>query len=342
MNRLWILPWAGGPAEFLEWLRAVTPVEIKAYYWAALSVYSSPWFYAFVALILYLEHLRPAIRSQSVLSRALAEDFLWFNLDLAFKVAALPAFIGLLRLLYDQATGGYQIPWLSGLSLTTKVVMSFVVFDFLQWYHHWVRHRVAPLWQFHVIHHSQRELNLFTDLRVHFMEYLVVQVLTFIPMFLLGLTPTAIVGVGFALQWYTRLIHANIRTSFGPLRHILVSPQFHRIHHSIERRHQDKNFGVVLTVWDRCFGTLYDGYEEYPETGVEGVLFQPPARFSPLAWARDVGMQVLYPFRQMLVKGLPGGSPSRPPRPDDALRGASERTGGPASRTPPDAPAPLP
>lgn len=331
-----------GLNSLIEWLRAVTPVEIKTYYWAAARFYGSPWFYLGIAVILLLEWIRPAIREQRVFSWALLQDFLWFNLDLAFKAAALPAFIGLLRLLYARVTGGFVIPGLSDWPLVAKFVLAFMVFDFLQWFHHWVRHRITPLWHFHVIHHSQRDLNLFTDLRVHFVEYLVAQVLTFIPMFLLGLSPYAIVGVAFVTQWYTRLIHANVRTNFGPFRHVLVSPQFHRIHHSIERRHQDKNFGVIFTVWDRAFGTLYANYEEYPQTGVEGVLFPPPSRLSPRAWARDFGGQILYPFRQLLVRAPAPGSGSTPPRPDAGPRDAPARAGGRGRPSPRGAPEKLP
>jgi len=113
-------------------------------------------------------------------------------------------------------------------------------------------------------------------------------------------------GYGAVRIWHTRLIHANVRTNFGPLGHIFVSPQFHRIHHSIELRHRDLNFGVALTIWDRLFGTMYRGRDEYPETGVDGVDFVPPARLSPKAWTVSLIEQIIYPFRQ-LWRGTPSG-----------------------------------
>jgi sterol desaturase/sphingolipid hydroxylase (fatty acid hydroxylase superfamily) len=319
--------------QLLDWLREVTPAEIKAYYWAAQEIYASPWFYLGIAAIFTLEWLRPAVREQRVFSPGLLQDFLWFNLDMVFKVAALPAFAGFLHLVYDRVTGGFVLPVLALLPTLVKVAISFVLFDFLQWFHHWVRHRVKALWQFHVIHHSQRELNLFTDLRVHFAEYLAAQVLTFVPMFMLGLSPFAIVGVGFVVSWYTRLIHANVRFNFGPLRHVLVSPQYHRIHHSIEPQHQDRNFGVILTVWDRAFGTLYPHYDEYPATGVHGVDFAPAAGLSPRSWARDLARQNLYPFRQ-LTRRPSQESGRTPPRFDAARRDASAHDDGPGRQSP--------
>lgn len=206
-----------------------------------------------------------------------------------------------------------------------------VVFDFLQWFHHWVRHKVKAFWHFHAIHHSQTEMNVFTDLRIHSAEYLISEVVVFLPMFALGLPALAVMGVGSVRWWYTRFIHANIRTNLGPLKHVLVTPQFHRVHHSIEPRHQDKNFGVVLSVWDRMFGTMHADYEEYPATGVAGLPAEPPRGFAPAAWAKDYVRLFVYPFRELLRRrpgslpatGLPG--PGRSGRLGDA-----ERQQGPA------------
>jgi sterol desaturase/sphingolipid hydroxylase (fatty acid hydroxylase superfamily) len=103
------------------------------------------------------------------------------------------------------------------------------------------------------------------------------------------LSANAIMGLSVFTLWYTRLYHANIRSNFGPLKHVLVTPQSHRIHHSIEPRHQDRNFSVILTVWDRLFGTLYPSYDEYPQTGVADVEFG--------TGLRGLLAEFAYPFR---------------------------------------------
>jgi sterol desaturase/sphingolipid hydroxylase (fatty acid hydroxylase superfamily) len=153
-------------------------------------------------------------------------------------------------------------------------------------------------------------LNVLTDLRVHWAEDLIATAITFPALFVLDLRPFSVMALGFVAMWHTRLIHANIRTGFGPLGHVLVSPQFHRIHHSIEARHQDRNFGVILTLWDRVFGTMWRRYDEYPATGVEAVDFRPPQSFSPAAWCRHILGQFLYPFRQLGRGGRPAPVPS--------------------------------
>jgi sterol desaturase/sphingolipid hydroxylase (fatty acid hydroxylase superfamily) len=307
----------------LDWLRSVTPEEIKAYYWAASEVYLTPWFWGFYLGIFFFEWLRPGVPTQRVFSWGLAQDFVWFNFDIIMRVAALPAYVGLLSLLYTSVTGGYTIAAMVLVPLPVKIVAAVVIFDFFQWVNHWIRHKVRPFWHFHAIHHSQRELNTFTDLRIHSGDYVISETMAFFPMLLFGVPALAVMGVGGVRMWYARFVHANIRANFGPLRHVFVTPQYHRIHHSIEPRHQDKNFGNLLTVWDRMFGTMNRNYDEYPATGVIGLEFDPPRRFAPTAWLRDFFHIWLHPFRALRTpdtrKVTPGGvTLSDAKRPDAA------------------------
>lgn len=291
--------------EFFSRILAMLPEPVQAMYVAAARIYSSPWFYVLIAVILTLELIWPAIKEQRVFSRALAQDFVWFNIDGVFKMAILPLYVGFLKMGYEKVTGGFAFTASNAWPIIVTVIVSFLLSDFLAWFHHWVRHKVTAFWHFHVIHHSQREMNLFTDLRVHSVEYLIAQTITFIPLFFFPLDYPTIMGYGAFMIWYTRLIHANVRTNFGPLGLLFVSPQYHRIHHSIELRHRDKNFGVITTIWDRLFGTMYPARDEYPQTGVEGVDFS-LSRLSPKAWIVSLVDQLLYPFKQL----WPGKKPA--------------------------------
>ena len=283
----------------LDWLRSVTPDEIKAYYWAASEIYLKPWFWGFTLSILFLEWLRPGVPTQRVFSWGLAQDFVWFNADIVLRVALLPAYVGLLSVVYKSLTGGFTVAAMVPVPLPVKIVAAVVIFDFLQWGNHWIRHKVRPFWHFHSIHHSQRELNTFTDLRIHAGEYFIAETIAFMPMLALGVPALAVMGVGGFRMWYARFVHANIGMNFGPLKHVFVTPQYHRIHHSIEPRHQDKNFGVILTVWDRIFGTMNRNYDEYPATGVIGLEFEPPRRLAPTAWLGDFARMFFHPFRAL-------------------------------------------
>ena len=141
---------------------------------------------------------------------------------------------------------------------------------------------------------------MFTDLRIHPVEHLVALTIRFVPVMVLGLSKPEIFNLALITLWYTRFIHANVRTNLGPLRHVLVTPQFHRIHHSIEPRHRDQNFGVIFSFWDRLFGTVYPGCDEYPATGIADEDFPHETSYREILTAPF--KQLAYPFRRILAR----------------------------------------
>ena len=164
--------------------------------------------------------------------------------------------------------------------------------DFLYWCQHYCNHRVPWLWKLHALHHSQRELNFFTDFRYHVLEYLVRHTFLVVPFLVLKIDPPVIAVVVIALRWYSRFYHGNIRTNLGTLRYVLVTPQSHRIHHSIEAAHADTNFGAIFSVWDRLLGTQSRDYQSYPATGISDATF-------PVGGSRRLRDLLLMPAYQM-------------------------------------------
>jgi len=197
---------------------------------------------AFVA-----EKIIPAKSEQRIFSPSLAQDCLWFIIIKTFGIMVLVYYVFLLESFYIKHLAFLSVQWLDELPEATQLLWGVLLIDFLNWFHHWVRHKVPWLWQFHVIHHSQRNLNLFTDFRYHVLEYITAETLKIIPLLALGVEATFIVYVKMFERFLTPIYHANIKTDLGPLRYVLVTPQLHRIHHSIEPHHQDKNFGVTST-----------------------------------------------------------------------------------------------
>ena len=151
--------------------------------------------------------------------------------------------------------------------------LAFAVFDdFGYWVWHYLAHKVPALWAFHKVHHSAEILTPLVAGRVHPLEAVLLpvfraaasglvagpalyvfvaegQVLT-----VFGMSVVAMVFAAAGNQ----LFHAHVPISWGHrLNHVFVSPATHQIHHSIERRHWDKNMGALLSVWDWMFGTLY-------------------------------------------------------------------------------------
>ena len=84
--------------------------------------------------------------------------------------------------------------------------------------------------------------------------------------------PAAAPLIGLFLWLHIVWIHSPTRVSFGPLRALLVDNRYHRIHHSLEERHFDKNFGAFTTLWDRLFGTYHaPARDEWPDVGLADV-----------------------------------------------------------------------
>ena len=151
-------------------------------------------------------------------------------------------------------------------------------------------------------------MNLFTDLRVHPIERVLEAAVSFVPFLSLQIEIALASFSGWNLFgiWYARFYHSNIRTNLGILRYIMVTPQSHRIHHSLRREHQDKNFGAIFSIWDQLFGTQYRKYDEYPETGIDDAFYPYESNTTWHAQVSCLFRQLLYPCKLVLRSFAPG------------------------------------
>jgi len=255
---------------------------------------TDPIFVAAVALIFVLEWRFPARPRQKIFSAALAQDFVWVFFAVTTRVVFVAGYVGLLREIYRDHLSFLTIEAVRAWPMWLRVVWGLLVMDLLRWLQHVLQHKIPWLWQFHAVHHAQRDLNLFTDFRNHAFEYFTRYTVFTFPMLMLSVDRPKIAALSLLLISHACLYHANIRSNFGPLRYLFVNPQSHRVHHSIEPQHRDHNFGALLTIWDRLFGTHYRGEEEYPETGIPDTSFPREGHGAGIFWAPV--RQFLYPF----------------------------------------------
>jgi sterol desaturase/sphingolipid hydroxylase (fatty acid hydroxylase superfamily) len=150
------------------------------------------------------------------------------------------------------------------------VLVAAVINDFFFYWCHRLQHRF--LWRWHAVHHSIRELNAVNSYH-HVSEGLMSLVLYSVPTSLIVTDAAAAVPlIGLAMWLHIVWIHSPTRAHFGPLRAWFVDNRYHRIHHSLEERHFDRNFGAFTTLWDRFFGTHHaPGPDEWPAVGLAGV-----------------------------------------------------------------------
>lgn len=198
----------------------------------------------------------------------------------------------------------HPAPWALGLlddaPIGVQAPAAYLVATLAAYVAHRLLHAVPWLWHFHAVHHSQRVLNPFTTKRAHVIEDVFTLALASIPMSLVGGSYATWFWIPVLNGYWSFVIHANARTNLGPLRWIVVSPQAHRIHHSTDPKHYDKNFCTEIALWDYLFGTAYDVHDEYPEvTGL--VDFEVPAEVSrsPRAILRTWLLLNAYPFRRI-------------------------------------------
>ena len=138
--------------------------------------------------------------------------------------------------------------------------LTVVAMDGANWLAHYADHRLRALWRFHALHHSQEELSVLTSFRAHPLMHTTGFLLATVPVVaLMPDRPVAPVLITIYICVGT-LQHANVRWTFGPFGRVLVSPAYHRLHHSPEN--QRVNLGVVLTIWD-----VIAGYARFPARG---------------------------------------------------------------------------
>jgi sterol desaturase/sphingolipid hydroxylase (fatty acid hydroxylase superfamily) len=145
-----------------------------------------------------------------------------------------------------------------------------VIDDFFFYWLHRAYHAWRPLWRFHRTHHAARELNALSS-SAHVVEGILHVPFVALPVALLvhpdpGFA-SGIVMATAGLHGYFN--HSSTKLNLGRLRYLLVDNRFHRIHHSLEQRHYDRNFGNSLSIWDQMFGTAhFPARDEWPATGL--------------------------------------------------------------------------
>ncbi len=159
-------------------------------------------------------------------------------------------------------------------------VLYLLLFDLLDYAIHRGQHGLNWWWQLHALHHSQRQMTMWSDNRNHLLDDVLRDSLFVLVALLVGIAPGQFVAVVALMQLVESLAHANVRLSFGPVfGRLIVSPRFHRLHHTIGIGHESQgagslgghNFAVLFPLWDMLFGSArFD--DRYEPTGIRDQL----------------------------------------------------------------------
>lgn len=147
-----------------------------------------------------------------------------------------------------------------------EIVLAVLVLDLAIWAQHLVTHKVPLFWRFHRVHHADRDMDVTTGFRFHPVEILASMGLKIGLVYLLGPSALAVLVFEILLSGTALFNHSNLAMPGWldrVLRQVLVTPDMHRVHHSVHRAEHDSNYGFCLSLWDRIFRT----YVPEPKAG---------------------------------------------------------------------------
>ncbi|MEO9514353.1 MAG: sterol desaturase family protein [Paracoccaceae bacterium] len=139
-----------------------------------------------------------------------------------------------------------------------EVVIAILVLDFAIWAQHLITHKVPLLWRLHRVHHADVDIDVTTAIRFHPVEIGLSMLLKIGLVYLMGPAAIAVILFEIILNGTAMFNHANIKLPLkldAVVRRVLVTPDMHRVHHSVHRHEHDSNYGFSLSIWDQMFGT---------------------------------------------------------------------------------------
>jgi sterol desaturase/sphingolipid hydroxylase (fatty acid hydroxylase superfamily) len=225
--------------------------------------------FAIAAYVRLLERRRPIDADLSLNNRSVVADWKLVAVSkvLALLLAPTAAICG--ALIVNAAGGGLITPPSHGPWYLISLVGVVLAVDLFKYWYHRLSHMVPCLWAMHSFHHSAEALTMATGARHYWLETILNAALLPIIPILFRLPASMVVAIGVINFIPDGCAHANIRIPLGRFVTWIGNPQWHRIHHSVQPEHYDKNFSGLLPLWDIIFGTAWIPHpDEYPATGL--------------------------------------------------------------------------
>jgi len=191
-------------------------------------------------------------------------------------------------------------------------ILAVMVADFSYYWMHRIEHKVRFLWAIHSVHHSSKEFDLTTGLRLAWVEGLF-EWAFFVPMVLLGFDVVQVTMGIVVVVAYQTWIHTEHIGKLGYLDKIINTPSVHRVHHGSNVKYIDKNFGGILMLWDKLFGT-YQAEEEKVMYGLlQNIDTSNPISINFYEWKemfKDIRKAKSFKDKWKYILKPPGWSPS--------------------------------
>jgi len=215
-------------------------------------------------IFIFIEKLFGLHREQPVFRPEWQTDFQHFVVNHMLVGFMLLATNLLVHRLFGWAANDGVRGWVANLNFFVALFLLVLVADLVQYWTHRAYHEVPLLWRLHAVHHSVKSMDWLAGSRQHIIEVLLTRTLMLTPIYVLGFAKEVIDAYIVIVGFQAVFNHANVSVRLGPLRHLIVTPNFHHWHHSQDRDALDRNYAAHFAFLDHLFGTAVKTDREWP------------------------------------------------------------------------------
>jgi len=216
-------------------------------------------------IFIFIEKLFALRKDQPVFRPEWQTDFQHFIVNHMIIGFVLLATNLLVHRLFGWAADDGIRGWFGALPFWAGLPLILLVADLVQYWTHRAYHEVPMLWRLHAVHHSAKHMDWMAGSRQHLIEILITRTLILAPIFLLGFSKEVIDAYIVVVGFQAVFNHANVSVRLGPLRYVIVTPNFHHWHHSQDQEALDRNYAAHFAFLDYLFGTAVQSDKAWPE-----------------------------------------------------------------------------
>ncbi|MHA6202824.1 sterol desaturase family protein [Dyella soli] len=234
-----------------------------------------------------IEKLFPLYKGQTLFRKEWQTDLKHFAVNHFIVGLALLTVNFLLHHLFGWLVRSDFQQFVQHMPFVPQLLVCILVADLAQYWTHRAYHEVPLLWRFHAVHHSVKTMDWLAGSRQHMLELVVTRVAVLAPLYILGFSEGVMNAYIIVVGFQAVFNHANVHLPWGPLKYVIVTPDFHHWHHASDEEAIDKNYAAHYAFLDYIFATAVKSTRKFPERyGVVG-------NYMPDGFVR----QQLFPFR---------------------------------------------
>lgn len=239
-------------------------------------------------IFVLIEKLFPLYRGQPVFRPEWQTDLVHFAVNHFLVGLILLSVNFLVHRLFGWMVQADLQAVVQGIHFVPQLLLCILVADLAQYWLHRAYHEVPFLWRFHAVHHSVKTMDWLAGSRMHMLEVVVTRVAVLGALYVLGFDKRVMDAYIIIVGFQAVFNHANVRLPWGPLRYLIVTPDFHHWHHASDDVAIDRNYAAHYAFLDYLFGTAVKGADGFPKKyGVQG-------DYMPEGFVK----QQLFPFRK--------------------------------------------